>query len=519
MKKNLSKAMAAALTVGAVAPIATVVADAAVVQAKSEINVFTAEGYTVPKVVERTTIYNTNNTTSRKDDTLKSAYKDVVIGAEKLEDNEKDSAKDLFVIYEKKATIAAVNNAKADIETAKAEIAELKEDGYSITKEEKVANIDWAGKTVTTQATVKVTAKKSGETDVVYTFVGVQGIKEETTVTVDSLKKIFTGLNDRLSAPNQVVANATGEHATLSIDLDEEGTTTNYYDVNLVKYTLEKNLAKFDVVKDETGTNNKDLEVTLYQKGTKKKVLVLTFLNTADIDKDEIKNIPAKTDFTGHWAEDAIVEAMLKGHVNATGAFRPKDGVTRAEFVKMVNTMFGISFDDDAVKYLDEPFTDVKSADWFYNGIVALYNTKSNTSATKGTIVGGYADETFKPKAKITRQEAAKMIAAAYEVKGKGGLSVALTATDNKNGFTNNNVAFDNTDGVVDVTALVNGKEIHRDIKTKFKDDAQIGAWADEAVAALSAKEIIGGNPDGTFKAQAEISRVEALLMLQRASK
>lgn len=524
MKKNLATAMAAAMAFGTVAPafantveVSTKALPGAV-DGKIAVDVRTSQGEKTPRVVKRTDIYNTNNTTDRKDDTLKTEYKEVKILAEKQ--NKDNSYEDKFVIVEKleetSANTAAINDAKANIATAKQLIEDAKKvEGTNLEKKEIAATFDGENYI---QGKVEVTVTTKEGTKTVYAFNGVDGLAEDTTVTVEKLQKIFTDLNDKLTT--DVVIDSSTTVATLTLDLDAKASSaaTSYADLNRVKYTIEKNINEFDVVKDEVGTNNENLKVTLNKKGSKDKVMELTLQNVAKVDKSLVKNIPAKTDFTGHWAEEEIVEAMLNGHVDATGAFRAKDSITRAEFAKIVCTVFGIEITDEAVKGLEEPFTDVKKGDWYYNAITALYNTTS-TTAEKGAIVGGYEDETFKPKSNITRQEAAKMVAAAYEITGKGGLHVAYDKEIEANEFTSSQAtAKAENDGIVDVVAEIAGQKIHRDIITKFADDKDIAAWADEAVVALSNKNVINGNPDKTFKPKSEISRVEALLMITRAN-
>ena len=56
---------------------------------------------------------------------------------------------------------------------------------------------------------------------------------------------------------------------------------------------------------------------------------------------------------------------MKKCYINGyeDNTFRPDDSMTRAEFVKLVNKVFGFTQEGT------EDFTDVNKDDWFYNDI------------------------------------------------------------------------------------------------------------------------------------------------------
>ena len=203
-------------------------------------------------------------------------------------------------------------------------------------------------------------------------------------------------------------------------------------------------------------------------------------------------NIPANTDFTGHWAEAEIIEAMLQGSVDATGTYRPNNNVTRAEFAKIACTVFGISTTEGQ----EEPFSDVKSTDWFHKYVAALYNEKT---ADGQSIVQGSGDELFNPNTAITREESAVIIAKL----------VSKTTHEDK--------AIVGTDA--------NNKPIKVDVDslTAFKDDKEIATWADESVNYLNTTEyatgkVISQGSEGKFMPKSNISRAETLVMIDRAN-
>ena len=106
----------------------------------------------------------------------------------------------------------------------------------------------------------------------------------------------------------------------------------------------------------------------------------------------------AFTDTSAHWAK-VDIEAMYKlGIVNGTGngIFEPDRSVTRAEFVKMLTGALGI-----AVSAKDCSFTDVANDAWYYSYV---------TTAVDMGIVKGVSDTEFAPGASITREDAATMV-------------------------------------------------------------------------------------------------------------
>lgn len=473
-KKSIAMAMAAVSTFGAVAP-------AFANEVKTDINVRLSSGKVLKvkedgkEVYTRTEIYNTNGTKDRSDDTLKTAFKNVEIVLSK--ENEKDSYLDEFVLAEKATNIADVNDAEAKIKTAKTIIAEAKEKGAKVVVKNEAAKIV-NGEFKDSRVTVEITNKGSQKVDTRYVFVGAEGIvddKEEKPVTAASLfDEIFSGY---------FLANTT-------LDLNSE----NYFNVNLMKALIEGNIEKFDIVKDESGVLNADLDVTLYVKGSKKtnndKVITVTFKNVAKLNKDLLVNLPdiENSDFSNHWAKEQIVEAMFKSYVDASSTFRPGDSITRAEFVKIVNRVFNVELPVGMPKII--MFADVDNNQWYGRDIYAAmeegyingYETSKVITDANGQTVTETVRE-FRPNQPITRQEAAKIIA-----------------------------------------RMVKGEEVETDadIKTDFADDKEIANWADESVKYLKDNNISNGyveNGQTVFKPQANITRAEALVMLLRSVK
>ena len=75
------------------------------------------------------------------------------------------------------------------------------------------------------------------------------------------------------------------------------------------------------------------------------------------------------------------------------GTFRPDNGLTRAEFCKMVNMIFGYT-ESDETKFIDISKDDIHC--WFYD--VALI-------AKKAGYIKGYEDDSFRGNNQLTREE------------------------------------------------------------------------------------------------------------------
>ncbi len=166
-------------------------------------------------------------------------------------------------------------------------------------------------------------------------------------------------------------------------------------------------------------------------------------------------------DVAGNWAAAQIGQAVSAGYVKGypDGLFKPDAGVTRAEFVTMIDSAFKVE-----PSQAGPDFKDVHSKDWFAPDV---------DSSLAAGFVSGYPDGTFRPQTAVTRQEAACILDKLLKPNGKGSLSVT--------------------------------------------DAAQIDSWAKPSVAQLVASGIISGYPDGSFRPKNIISRGEAAALINKA--
>lgn len=169
------------------------------------------------------------------------------------------------------------------------------------------------------------------------------------------------------------------------------------------------------------------------------------------------------TDYSGHWAEKTIQEWFDNGKLQGyeDGSFRPDTQITRAEFMTMVNNAF------EYTEKAEIGFSDVDSDDWYYPEV---------QKAVQAGYLLGYEDNTARPGNKISRQEAALIIARIKDLS-------------------------DNAAGA-----------------NKFGDSNEIASWAKGGVGAATAAKLIIGYEDSTFRPLRYISRAEALVIIDRAT-
>ena len=169
--------------------------------------------------------------------------------------------------------------------------------------------------------------------------------------------------------------------------------------------------------------------------------------------------VNAATDTKGHWAQKTITQWEEKGLISGykDGTFKPNKEVTRAEFVHILNSALKLT------KQGEVKFTDVKQGDWFYKDIEIAVGE----GYAKGT-----PENKFMPNATLTRAEAAVFIANIIKEKSDKDLT--------------------------------------------FKDVDMIPSWAKQAIALMVEKGYMSGYPDNTFSARKNLTRAEAVTILDK---
>ena len=168
------------------------------------------------------------------------------------------------------------------------------------------------------------------------------------------------------------------------------------------------------------------------------------------------------TDINGHWAENYInrwsEEKVINGYEDNT--FKPNNNITRAEFVAMIMRIFAPEKKADISRYID-----INSSAWYYDTLSRGYAMGA---------IQGYEDNTMRPDANITRQEAMVI------------LNRILLLTPSESNHT-------------------------------FIDANEIASWAKESVTAFVSNGYINGYEDGTIRPTAYITRAEITKILDQS--
>lgn len=172
----------------------------------------------------------------------------------------------------------------------------------------------------------------------------------------------------------------------------------------------------------------------------------------------------ASQDMQGHWASESIATWTTRGILNGyeDGTFRPNGNITRAEFTKIINSVFGFQ------KTSSEQFADVSSSAWYANDIL---------KARAAGYFKGTAGNLASPDQLLSRQDAATILDRVFLLKSKN-------------------------DGL-----------------NSLNDSAGISNYAKDAVRALVNAGAISGYPDGSFKPNNPITRAETIKIIDELIK
>ena len=182
-------------------------------------------------------------------------------------------------------------------------------------------------------------------------------------------------------------------------------------------------------------------------------MIVLVFaslvLPATDVEAaSRFKDVPS-TQWAYNYVEDISNRNIINGYPD--GTFRPNNSLTREQAAKIIVNAVGILYEG---KVAD--FPDVATDSWSSPYIAA---------AKEAGIITGHLDGTFRPHAKVTREQIAAMVARAFDLELKG-------------------------------TAI------------KFKD-VPADSWSKDSIDILASNKIVNGYPDGTFKPRNSITRAQ----------
>ncbi len=173
-----------------------------------------------------------------------------------------------------------------------------------------------------------------------------------------------------------------------------------------------------------------------------------------------------ETDFNGHWARKQISawvsEGLMRGY--ADGTFRPGANITRAEFITLVNSVFGYG-EKSRTQY-----NDVAPGDW--------YSEEIARAAAVGYITG-YPGGRMGPNNNVSRQEAAAIIGRILELPEEQPGTVGTG---------------------------------------RYRDDSSIPLWSKDSIYAITDNGYMTGYPDGSFRPDQPLTRGETVAFLDRVA-
>ncbi|MDO4720438.1 MAG: S8 family serine peptidase [Peptostreptococcaceae bacterium] len=186
-------------------------------------------------------------------------------------------------------------------------------------------------------------------------------------------------------------------------------------------------------------------------------------------DKDKATDSkPSEKRFTdvesSHWAKEAITAVTEKGWFSGypDGSFRPKNTISRAEAALVLVKVFDLKAADTGVK-----FSDVPEDAWYAESVKTLSSLG---------VMSGFPDNSFRPQAKVDREQMMVLLVKAMEKSGK----------------------------------TLEGKEL------SFTDADSISVWAKSYVEKAQANALVSGFEDGSFRPKSPVSRAELAMMLYR---
>ncbi|MNC21979.1 Endo-1,4-beta-xylanase A precursor [compost metagenome] len=175
-------------------------------------------------------------------------------------------------------------------------------------------------------------------------------------------------------------------------------------------------------------------------------------------------------DVANHWSKTSVNDMGSRMVINgiSDGFFAPDEDINRAEFAAVVVRALGLKPGVGTGSFID-----VQDNDW--------YAPVVKTAAGYG-LISGYEDRTFRPNAKITREEAMVLVSRAMKLTG-------LSAAGNPS------------------------------VLAEYSDAAKIADWAKEAAAASISTGLVSGRNQAELAPQEMITRAETAVIIRRLLK
>lgn len=177
-------------------------------------------------------------------------------------------------------------------------------------------------------------------------------------------------------------------------------------------------------------------------------------------------------DIHGHWAEKTLQQFIDNGWIQGDeGGIRPDSTITRAEMATVV---------DAVEEYTEEAevsgYKDVAKTDWFYKQVAKI---------VKANVMVGVGDNKWAPQGNVTREQAAVIMCKLKDV------------------------SVDTKANAADIRAQLS--------KLGYTDANAVSDWAAPYILAAVQNGYMSGYPDHTLRSGNDITRAEAIVMLDKA--
>ena len=207
-------------------------------------------------------------------------------------------------------------------------------------------------------------------------------------------------------------------------------------------------------------------------KNAKKTLRVLSVATAATMMVGGAAFAVNSDDIHGHWAEKTLQQFIDKGWISGDeGGIRPDSTIIRAEMAAVVNNVKEYTDEADISNYKD-----VAKNDWFYQHVA---------KSVKANVMVGVSDNEWDPKGNVTREQ------------------VAVIACKLNN---------------VDIDTKADSAKVRAQLtKLGYTDADEVSDWAAPFVLAAVQNGYMGGYPDHTLRSGNDITRAEAIVMLNNA--
>lgn len=177
-------------------------------------------------------------------------------------------------------------------------------------------------------------------------------------------------------------------------------------------------------------------------------------------------------DIHGHWAEKTLQQFIDNGWIQGDeGGIRPDSTITRAETATVVGAVEEYTEEADVSGYKD-----VAKTDWFYKQVAKI---------VKANVMVGVGGNKWAPQGDVTREQAAVIMCKL------------------------NDVSVDTKANAADIRAQLS--------KLGYTDANAVSDWAAPYILAAVQNCYMSGYPDHTLRSGNNITRAEAIVMLDKA--